>query len=273
MKAEQRLAERFLASHPADAAPLLERAATDNAAAVLRGRPAQQLAALLQRMEPRSAGAILIRLPDRDRAALLDRCSLGVAASMLSTLSIAEREQQLDALPDERARPLRAALEHPDGTAGALMEATALEFGVETSVGQARRIARRRAGRGGSYLYVVDGERRLVGALASSELLFASPRVPLGAIMRTSVHSLRSNATTPTILAHPAWRELHAIPVVDGEGVLVGVLRRENYERLREASHGGDAPRDLAVDLAELVWTAMLSTFGGPSRPRGRDDE
>ncbi len=143
------------------------------------------------------------------------------------------------------------------------MDSNVLAFPLEISVGEARRRARRRSRRPGNYLYVVDAGRKLVGAVSLSELMSASPSAGLASLMSSNVLRLPAHASGSMILNHAGWRELHAIPVVDSEGVLVGVLRRETCERLRteQSGQGAGSSGGPGMSMVELGWAAVLSTI------------
>ena len=219
------------------------------------------IAETLRHMDPEGAADVLVRLPAELTPGVLSELSLGAAALMLRPLDPPERERLLAAAPEETARSLRTALSHPEGTAGAMMDSNVLALPSEISAGEARQRLRRRSRRTGNYLYVVDADRKPVGAVSLGELMLASPKASLASLMRSSVAQIPARAGVEMILAHPGWRELHALPVVDSEGVLVGILRRETYERLREVANERAAAGDsgLGLALAELFWTLTAS--------------
>jgi magnesium transporter len=84
------------------------------------------------------------------------------------------------------------------------------------------------------YVYVVDREGRLIGVVNLRQLLLTSSKQSLQTLMRRPVYSLPPGADHAGIVAHPGWRELHALPVVDGSGRFLGVLRHETVRRLEE---------------------------------------
>lgn len=261
MKADWSLAVAFLASHPRDATRVLEQAGAETSATVLsRGSP-RVIAETLRHMDPAEAAAVLARLPAKPIPGVLSELPLGTAALMIRALDPPERERLLAAAPEESARSLRTALFHPEGTAGSMMDANVLALPSEISAGEARQRVRRRSRRTGNYLYVVDGERKPIGVVSLGELMLASPRTSLASLMRSSVAKISARSGADTILAHPGWRELHALPVVDSKGVLVGILRRETQEQLREktARQGEDGRRGFGLALAELIWTLTAS--------------
>jgi magnesium transporter len=284
LKADWSLAGAFLASHPRDAARVLDQADAETGATVLSRHSPQIIAETLRQMDPAVAAAVLASLPAELTRKALSELSLDAAVLMLRPLGPTEREQLLAAAPDETASSLRAALFHPEGTAGSMMDSNMLALPSEISAGEARERVRRRSRQTGNYLYVVDVDRKPVGVLSLGELMRASPKATLASLMRTSVARISARADTNMILAHRGWRELHALPVVDSKGVLVGVLRRETYERLREdvAGQGSAGTPGFGLALAELFWTLTASAvdeLGRVVRPdsarrRGeRDDD
>jgi magnesium transporter len=261
LKADWSLAGAFLASHPRDAARVLEKTGAATSAAVLSRCPSGVIAETLRQMDPAEAAAVLTRLPSELTAEVLAGLSLGAAALMLRPLDPSEREPLLAEAPEDTARSLRTALHHPEGTAGAMMDANILALPSEISAGEARQRVRRRSRATGNYLYVVDEERRPVGVISLGELMLAPPKASLASLMRSTVAWISARAGADLVLAHPGWRELHALPVVDSKGVLVGILRRETYERLREelAQLGADGRSGFGLALAELFWKLTAS--------------
>ena len=250
-----------------EAAPVLEQASAQSSADLLGRSSSSIIAGALQRMAPTPAAEVLTRLPANRKFETLAQLSVGTAALLLRSLDPAQRARLLEGVPEETARSLRTALFHPEGSAGSVMDSNVVVFPQEISVGEARRRARRKSTTG-NYAYVVDAQRKLVGAVSLRELMHASPSAELTSLMRSPVVQLPAQAGVGGILNHAGWRELHAIPVVDSEGVLVGVLRRETYERLRaeRADQGAEGTGGVGLALAELVWAAMVSTVDGFAR-------
>jgi magnesium transporter len=264
LNADWSLASVFLASHPKEAARVLEKACAATSASVLSHCPPRVIAETLRQTDPSEAAAVLKRLPTELTPGVLSELSAGAAALMLRPLDPPERERLLAAAPEETTRPLRTALFHPEGTAGSMMDSNILALPSEISAGEARQRVRRRARPTGNYLYVVDEDRRPVGVIGLGELVLASPKVSLASLMRSAVARISARAGANTILGHPGWRGLHALPVVDSKGVLVGVLRRETCERLREevAERGAAGPTGFGLALAEMFWTLTASAVG-----------
>jgi magnesium transporter len=74
------------------------------------------------------------------------------------------------------------------------------------------------------YLYVVDERRHLVGVTSLRRLLLVSPETPLKRIMTTDLISARVDMDQEEVAQQVASYNLLAIPVVDEENKLVGVI-------------------------------------------------
>src|SRR4029078_2658088 len=74
------------------------------------------------------------------------------------------------------------------------------------------------------YLYVVDGRRHLVGVISLRRLLLVPPPTPLTRIMTTDLTSVRTDTDQQEVARLVASYNLLAIPVVDEENKLVGVI-------------------------------------------------
>jgi len=74
------------------------------------------------------------------------------------------------------------------------------------------------------YLYVVDERGHLVGVVSLRRLLLVSPETPLKRIMTTDLISARVDMDQEEVARQVASYNLLAIPVVDEENKLVGVI-------------------------------------------------
>ena len=113
-------------------------------------------------------------------------------------------------------------------------------------------------------LYVVDRDHRLVGVLNLRELLLAGRQDTLGDIARRDVLSIQGHEDRAAVLAHPAWREAHSLPVVDRKGVYLGAIRYRTWRLLMEQTRkevaAGDATT--ADALGDLFSTGMAGVIG-----------
>jgi magnesium transporter len=252
---ERRLAQAFLENHPRRAAEPVEAANPDEAATLLEACTDEVAAEVLQHVEPFHAGRVVEAMPAARRPKLLAALPPRRAALVLQDAPEKVREAWLAALPADLGSALRAALAYPDDSAARLMDPAVLAAPASMTADEARQLVARYPQRALYYLYVVDEERRPAGVVNLRELICASPRAPLATLMRSPVVTVPARAPAVVVAAHAGWHTLHALPVVDDEGTLVGVLRYETGEEVRGRDHAGPAGGGLGIAVGE----AMLS--------------
>lgn len=256
---------RFARWHPVDAARALEGLPGDEVAALFEEDPAIGLLTVGEMM-PTAAADCLAAMRPAAAAPVLSALRPDMAADLLRRMDPAARATVLGMLEPDQADPLRTLLRFREGTAGALLDPRALAFPETVTVGEASRRLRRSAGDMLYYLYVVDDARRLTGVLDVRELLTARAGAPVSAVMHADVVRLRASADRAAILSHPGWRRFHALPVVDGDGVLLGAIRYQTFRRLEEQSATQEARRDpfeTARALGELYWLGVTGMLEG----------
>jgi magnesium transporter len=264
--AEDRLGLEFLRTHPEDAARVLERFDPAEAAAQLAAVPALVAATAVEHMVLSSAVAVIAALEPERAAALLAETSIDQSAALLRRVPPPVAERIIERAPrNVVTAALRMLVEFPEGTAGALIDPTILSLPVDLTCAEALERVRREPRHAIYYVYVVDRERRLAGVLNLRELMLAEGAQPLAAAMHTTVSRLRSDAAEDEILAHPGWREYHALPVVDADGHLLGAIRYETLRRLESGRTSASAPNPLlatAMSLGELYWFSLRTVLG-----------
>lgn len=266
METEQLFAQAFLAAHPEDAAPLLERLSPQEAAALLEDTPPQVAAAVLRRMAPFSGATCLANIAAESLEPILSMLPLDIAAGLLRRLNHSVQEQLLAQAAPEVAAPLRLLLQYPEGSAGALMDPRAFALPEDLAVSEALERVRQTPQHVLYYLYVVNREHTLVGVLNLRELMLASPTALLADVMRQSVARISARADRVIIVAHSAWRDVHALPVIDDAGVFLGTLRYETLRRLENESATNRQTQNAVATLltvGELYWTGLSHMLAG----------
>lgn len=264
MQPDERLALGFMETHPADAARLLERTAPAEAAALLGEVPVGVAAEILRQMAPAAAAGCSAAIPLERLAEIVGELPLDAAVPVMHRLEPDLRDAVLARLPVSAEVPLRRQLAFGPHTAGALADPLTLALPEDITVAVALERLRERGAHLLNYLYVVARDHTLVGVLDLPELMSARPEDPLAAAMRREPIRLEADTGFVTLLAHPAWQHLDALPVVDGGGRLVGAIRHMTVRRL-EAELGLRARSESVlatlVGLSELYWAGLAGMF------------
>ncbi|HMB71618.1 MAG TPA: CBS domain-containing protein [bacterium] len=256
MKLQERLAVRFAADHPGEAAAVLEPRPPEDAARALAALPPAVAAQVIRRMAPAAAARAAEHADAAEAGRILGHLTTDTAIPVLRRISPARRQAVADALPREHAEAVRAVLAFPAGTAGASMDPRHLALPADLTVKDTLEAMRRDPEHAHYNVYVVDRDQRLVGVLNLQEILAASPGDRLAERMKSPEHRLDADAGHHAILRHPGWRHVHSLPVVDRDGRYLGALR---YRALR----GLEAERDGGAAAPELVTVRALGDLFG----------
>jgi magnesium transporter len=105
------------------------------------------------------------------------------------------------------------------------------------------------------YLYVVDERRHLVGVVSLRRLLLVSPETPLKRIMTSDLISARVDMDQEEVARQVAAYNLLAIPVVDEENKLVGIITVDDVIDVIKDEATEDIYRLAGVSGDERVFT------------------
>jgi magnesium transporter len=174
---------------------------------------AEMAADLLSERTGEEVARLLQEIPSDDAAAIVDYLPEELQAAVLSLMQ-AKARAGVDEL-----------LEYDEQTAGRIMNPNVFALAEDLTAGEA--ITALQTARDVEmvfYLYVVDERRHLVGVVSLRRLLLVPPETPLKRIMTTDVISARVDMDQEEVARQVASYNLLAIPVVDEENKLVGVI-------------------------------------------------
>ena len=137
---------------------------------------------------------------------------------------------------------LRRKLKYPPGTAGAIADPLVLALPEDQTVAEAQKNLHRSAARAYYYVYVVDREQRLVGALDLRELLLSQAKKTLSDVMRRELLRLPALSDLNTIVPSEPDQRLggsiasHLLAVIDGADIVRTHDVAETMQALRVAA-------------------------------------
>ncbi len=247
------LRERLIILEPLDIAILLETASEEQLALAFRLLP-KELAVevfddfdsatqhrLLESLANRAASQLLEAMSPDDRAELLDEVPATVARRLLGLLSTEQRQITLQLLGYE------------EGTAGREMTPYFVDLHSSMTISQAMERIRHLSVHSETIYecYVIDAERHLTGTVSLKDLVLANPGRKVADIVRLNpkrvfTHSDREEAAR-------VLRENHllAVPVVDSEDRLVGIITQDDVADIMEEEVTEDIYRFGAVPGTE----------------------
>jgi magnesium transporter len=218
---------------------------------------------LLEGLREDSVRQLFEEMDPDDRARLVDEMPAKVARRLLAGLS-----------PHERALTAKL-LGYPDNSAGRVMSPEVANLRANMTV--ARALERlRRIGASAETIYalpVTDDQRRLVGAMGLRDLVLADPQTNIGELMDRDVYSARVDEDQEAVARLMLEADLLALPIVDAEGRLVGIVTVDDAMEILEEEQTEDVARAggaeplahpylsvsvLGIARSRVVWLLIL---------------
>jgi magnesium transporter len=201
-------------------------------APLLATRPAEEIARLAQ------------EVPSDDAAALIDHLPEDLSTAVL------------DLMRPKESKVVEHLLEYEERTAGRIMNPNVFALNEDITVGEAiTEIQSNRDVEMVFYLYVVDERQHLVGVVSLRRLLLVSPETPLKRIMTADLNSARVDMDQEEVARQVAAYNLLAIPVVDEENKLVGIITVDDVIDVIKDEATEDIYRLAGVTGDERVFT------------------
>lgn len=205
---------------------------------------------------------ILEYLPEDLQDRLAARLPKGELAKLLEVMAHDDRVDLVKRMDDERqaeTMPLVARADredilrlakYPEGTAGSIMTTDYAALPAEVTVQEALSRLRREAPNRETiyYVYVIDAHRRLLGFVSLKDLILAQPSRRVSEVMREDVIYVAATTDVETVAGDLARYDLLAMPVVDPEQRLVGIITHDDIIDVVIEEATEDAHRMGAVD-------------------------
>ncbi len=216
--------------HPADVAAALEDLGPVEAARVLLALPERRQAELFGYLEPTIQVELARQLARSDLARLITAMSHDERADLFKRLSVEQQQALLPGLAHAEREDIRNLASYPEGTAGSVMTSDYASLAPDATAREAIDTLRREAPDKETIYdaYVVDDRRMLVGVVALRDLLVADDATRVGDIMRTDVVFARAEDPREEVARKIADYDLLALPVVDGNNMLVGIVTADD---------------------------------------------
>jgi magnesium transporter len=248
--------------------------------------------ALLPRLNPHDSADILEELEEEEAAMVANRMD---PSSLIQILEHMEHDEAADLLGDispeqasgalakmAEAEEIRSLLIHDDETAGGVMTSVEVKLHTEMTAREAIAYLRKISPDTESiyYLFIVDEDDHLVGVVSLRELVIASPSSRIGEIMDQDVVYVLADADQEDAARLVSRYDLLALPVVNQEMRLLGIITHDDTVEVIEEEATEDIyrlggvfegqPLDVPIPIAmrnRLPWlvlnlgTAMASAL------------
>jgi magnesium transporter len=207
-------------------------------AEILTGIPTEDGTALLSSVDEELAGEALHEVPAEVREKLLKEMDKEVISDILEEMPPDEAADILGDMPEEASQELLSLMEteeaeevkdlliYEDDTAGGLMTSEFLDFGPDMTIDETLTAIRLLIPDVEFiyYIFVVDDEDHLLGVLTLKRLLTSPLDTRLRDVMVQNVKSVTLDANRKEIAELFSKYDLAAVPVVDEEDKICGVI-------------------------------------------------
>lgn len=216
--------------HPADLAEIISDLSRAEGARLLSALDVETAADALEEIEPDFQASLIDGLTNDRAADVLEAMAPDEAADLVAELEPEKRSELLPLVERDKAEEIEALLQHPEDTAGGIMTTEFLAVPDRLTAKEVLDLLRKRADEVGTpyYIYIVDVAGALTGVLALFDLMIAQPGDHVSDFMNRNVVSVPLLATQDEVARAVAKYNLMAIPVIDEQGRLVGIVTADD---------------------------------------------
>ena len=251
--------------HPADLAQVfkeLQERDREAAFSILAERHSRLAMEAVSELGPEAGAALLATRSAEEVAKLVQEIPSDDAAALVAHLPEELSAAVLDLMRPKESGVVENLLEYDDKTAGRIMNPNVFALREDLTVGEA--ITEMQIHRDVEmvfYLYVVDERRHLVGVVSLRRLLLVSPETPLKRIMTGDLITARVDTYQEEVARQVAAYNLLAIPVVDEENKLVGIITVDDVIDVIKEEATEDINRLAGVAGDERAFTPAMESL------------
>jgi len=242
--------------HPADVADILEQLDPQQRAKVFEHLDSQQAAETMSELEDEYQGDLIDDLSDRRASELLAQMDPDDAADVLGDLPYDKAEKLLWLMGVQDQRRIRALLGFREKTAGGIMTpefvAVPEDFTVGATIEKIRAMGEELESV--HYVYTVDASGTLTGALSLRSLVLADNATCVFDLATRDLITASPDDDQEEVADNISKYDLLAMPVVDENGVLLGIVTIDD-----------------ALDVLEEEYSEDLQIAGAGNRRDGEE--
>jgi magnesium transporter len=216
--------------HPADLAEILSDLSRSESSKFLESLDIETVADALEEVEPDFQASLVEAMSDEKVADLLEEMAPDEAADLLAELPEDRSQELLSLMGTEEAEDVRKLLAYPEDTAGGIMTTEYIAIPPDLNAEQAIAYLRGNADQAETifYIYVIDSGDHLHGVFSLQDLVLAAPATPVDEFMHHRVVTVNAWDSQDDVAQAIAKYNLLAIPVVDEQGRLHGIVTADD---------------------------------------------
>lgn len=263
----------------ADIADFIETLPNEQATLTFRTLPKEPAAEVFSNLPPETQQIIIGAMTDQELSAILDDLFVDDAVDLLEEMPASVVKRVLkNARPDMR-KLINQFLKYPENSVGSIMTAEYMDLTktmtVRDAIGHIRR-----TGEDSEIIYtcyVTDAARRLEGVVTVRELLLSGDDRLIADLMETDVVTAETTEDREDAVQRMMKYDFIAMPVVDAENRLVGIVTVDDVMDVMEEEATEDFEKMAAITPSErpylktspftlarhrIVWLLVLMVSG-----------
>ncbi|MBY0528745.1 MAG: magnesium transporter [Rhabdochlamydiaceae bacterium] len=192
--------------------------------------------------------AVLRHISDEEVKLLVQSMPPDEAVEVLEAISERRFRRVVEMLEPKKAVKIREIKKHPRNTAGRLMTNEFFAFTMDVTIGEVAVHIRQHPGIDLTVkIFVLNDAGELQGYVPARNLIVNPPSLPLKQVMRPVVHMVAPDAVREEVVEIVERYKIPALPVVDGNHRMLGVITYEDV-------------LDVAEDIADETIANMAGT-------------
>lgn len=251
--------------NPADIAVLLERFEPDRQALLFRLLPKEEAAETFVQFDSDTQEAIIKSFSDAELREVFDELFLDDAVDIIEEMPASVVKRILRNTDPQTRGAINALLEYPEDSAGSIMTTEFVDLKRDLTVEDAfKRIRRTGVDKETIYTcYVTDESRHLIGVTTVRELLLHDYDDAIEDFMETNIISVRTHDDQEAAVNLLDKYDFLAIPVVDKEDRLVGIITVDDAIDVLQEENTEDIQKMNAILPSEKPYlkTGVLETW------------
>ena len=260
-----RLRQRMADMNTVDIAAVLEELEEGDLLKIFRILPKNMAADVFSYLEVENQQLIITSLSDREAANIIDNLMADDAADFLEEMPANIVKKLLSNASAETRRDINQLLRYPEDSAGSIMTVEYVDLKEIMTVEDAiQRI--RQVGVDSETInicYVLDAKRLLVGTVTLRYLLLSPSDAVIGEIMHENVICLNTLMDQEEVARQFQKYDFTAMPVVDNEGRLVGIVTVDDVVDILQEEATEDIEKMAAIVPSDKPYmkTGVLETW------------
>lgn len=247
--------------HPADVADVLEQLSPTQRARVFEHLDNASAALTVAELEDEFQADVIDDLGSQRASDILEMMDPDDAADIIGDLPYDKAEKLLRLMGVAEQRAIRSLLGYKEHTAGGIMTPEVTTVSEEMSAQQVIDYLRTGAAAEHEsiyYIYVVEKDRRLEGVVSLRDLVMAEPDTSVAELVSRDVITVNPDDDQELVAEVMSKYDLLALPVVDENGKLLGIVTVDDALDVMEE----ESAEDLALATGSSHVTGPIATMG-----------